>query len=156
MKTVFVIAMMLAAIASTAVADPIADARQTAMDRRTLVAACAASFDHLTDLVMENRDAVFAAAYDLHPDSFVMNNTLQIYMRDTRAEMVRAREVFHRFYHADAPSPEACEAAGRRYEAVFRCYLANALANQPCRNRQCSDLYGQFVDPDRNYDPACR
>jgi len=152
-----VIAMVLAAtISSTAAADPIADARHVAMERRALVAACAASYDRLTDVVLTNRDAVFANAYDFHPDGFILHNSLQIYMRDTRVELIGAREAFHRLYHADFPSPAACDAAARGYEVVFQCYFRNAVANDPCLNRQCSDIYDRYAAPDRFYDPACR
>ncbi len=77
-------------------------------------------------------------------------------MRDTRVEMIRAREAFHRLYHAETPSPAACDATSRGYEVVFQCYFVSTLANEPCLNRQCSDIYDRYAAPDRFYDAACR
>lgn len=96
---------------------------------------------------------VYQRSYDTADGGWIEHRSREIFLRDVKEEIVRAEEALRRISYGEVDVQQCAEVAGR-YRGYVDCYHANAMANQPMRNRtSCgSDLYRAYVDPDRYYD----
>lgn len=131
---------------------PNPDAARRITDQRAVVGQCKAVYDKLFDRVAAERDKVFHYAYDYNAkDGYIKNSPLNIYMRDTRAEMDRLDEEFRHLYHRDSMVVDDCIHVAYKYMLRFDCFYQHTTANDVPGMRTCSDIYDTYVDADRYY-----
>lgn len=104
---------------------------------------------HANALIRE----VYQRSYDTADGGWIEHRSREIFLRDVKEEIVRAEEALRRISYSEVDVQQCRDVTGR-YRGYVDCYHANAMTNQPFRNRtSCgSDLYRAYVDPDRYYD----
>jgi hypothetical protein len=160
------IAVLASLVASPAAADmygfpnggytPTQEQRQMqerAIGMKQTVRSCDGMRQSLVRYTNAKINQVYANSYDMADRGWVQHNSREIFMRDVKEEIVRAEEEFRQLSYANNLSESDCQMTYRKYIGYVDCYFNNTMNNEPIKNRQCSDLYRIYVNPDKYYPP---